>query len=94
VQGHEHLIQDLILIGALGIGAQWLAWALRVPAIVLLTLVGLAAGPVFGWLEPAADFGPLLRPLIAVAVALILFEGGFRASENSTCPPRVGVPGT
>jgi hypothetical protein len=33
VQGHEHLIQDLILIGALGIGAQWLAWALRVPAI-------------------------------------------------------------
>ena len=76
MEGHENLIHDLILIGALGIGAQWLAWALRVPAIVLLTLAGLAAGPLLGWIEPEEDFGPLLRPFIAIAVALILFEGG------------------
>lgn len=73
---HESLSFALILIAALGIGAQWLAWALRLPAIVVLSLAGVVAGPVLGVLDPAADFGALLRPAIAVAVALILFDGG------------------
>ncbi len=70
------LIGKLALIGALGAGAQWLAWRTRLPAIVLLLVAGFVAGPVTGLLEPASDFGHLLRPLVALAVALILFEGG------------------
>ncbi len=70
------LIGKLALIGALGAGAQWLAWRTRMPAIVLLLAAGFIAGPVTGLLEPASDFGHLLRPLVALAVALILFEGG------------------
>ncbi|NBC23558.1 MAG: sodium:proton antiporter [Gammaproteobacteria bacterium] len=70
------LVAKLALIGALGVAAQWLAWRARLPAIVLLLLAGFIAGPVTGVLDPAADFGDLLRPLVALAVALILFEGG------------------
>ncbi|MEM9642990.1 MAG: cation:proton antiporter, partial [Pseudomonadota bacterium] len=64
------------LIGVLGIGAQWLAWRLQMPAIVLILGAGLLAGPVTGLLDPAEGFGDLLRPIVAVAVAVILFEGG------------------
>ena len=64
------------VIGALGIGAQWLAWRLQLPGIVLMLVAGLLAGPVFGVLDPSAAFGDLLRPIVAVAVAVILFEGG------------------
>lgn len=73
---HSPVVDKIVLIAALGIGAQWLAWRFRLPAIVLLTIAGLLAGPVFGWLNPQEQFGDLLRPLIAVAVAVILFEGG------------------
>jgi len=72
----ELLVAKLALIGALGLAAQWLAWRARLPAIVLLLLAGFVAGPLTGVLDPAADFGDLLRPLVALAVALILFEGG------------------
>jgi len=34
------------LIGALGIGAQWLAWRLQLPAIVLMLAAGLRGDPV------------------------------------------------
>lgn len=72
----EHLILVFMLIGFVGIGAQWLAWRLRIPAIILLILGGLIVGPGLGWLEPSKDLGDLLQPLISLAVALILFEGG------------------
>jgi len=70
------------LIGALGLGAQWLAWRLQAPAIVLMSLAGLAVGPLwsvlFGQplLSPSTTFGDLLRPIVSLAVAVILFEGG------------------
>lgn len=72
----------IALIGAMGIGAQWLAWRLQQPAIVLLAAAGLLVGPVadliFGApiIDPQNDFGELLRPMVALAVAVILFEGG------------------
>jgi len=64
------------LIGLLGIGAQWLAWRLQMPAIVLMLAAGLIAGPGLGLVQPGVAFGELLRPIVAVAVAVILFEGG------------------
>lgn len=38
----------IALIGVLGIGAQWLAWRLQRPAIVLMALAGLIFGPLLG----------------------------------------------
>ncbi|MEO0360750.1 MAG: sodium:proton antiporter, partial [Pseudomonadota bacterium] len=64
------------IIGALGVGSQWLAWRLQLPAIVLMLAAGLAAGPFTGLIDPQAQLGDLFRPVIAVAVAVILFEGG------------------
>ncbi len=66
----------LALIGAAGIGAQWLAWRLRLPSILLLLLAGIAVGPVLGWLHPNDLFGRVLSPLVSLAVAVILYEGG------------------
>ncbi len=71
------------LVGALGVGAQWLAWRLRMPAIVLMLLAGLAVGPGLGILNPKEDIGPLLQPMISVAVAIILFEGGLTLNFES-----------
>lgn len=64
------------LIGALGIGAQWIAWRTGWPAIALMLAAGVIAGPVTGLVRPHDIFGDLLEPMISVAVALILFEGG------------------
>lgn len=66
----------IALIGAAGIAAQWLAWRLHLPAIVLLLIAGFIAGPATGFINPAADFGDIYRPLVSLAVAIILFEGG------------------
>ena len=96
--GAHHVASTLpfkiALIGVLGIGAQWLAWKLQRPAIVLMAIAGLVFGPLIGWalgfnlpafitgllellrLDPINDFGDLYRPMIGLAVAIILFEGG------------------
>ena len=39
----------IALIGGLGIGAQWLAWRLQRPAIVLMAIAGLIFGPLLGY---------------------------------------------
>lgn len=62
---------------ALGVGAQWLAWRMRVPAILPLLATGFLVGPILGWLTPS-ELVPtsLFFPLVSLAVGLILFEGG------------------
>lgn len=72
----EHSVIGLSLVIILGVSAQWLAWKIRLPSIVLLLLTGIIAGPVTGWLDPDALFGNLLRPVVSLSVAVILFEGG------------------
>ena len=70
--------QILLTFGGIGVaalGCQWLAWRLKLPAILFLLLTGILMGPVLGWLDPQTLFGPLLMPLVSLAVALILFEG-------------------
>ena len=71
----HHILLGLGGIGAAALFSQWLAWRLRLPAILFLLLAGILAGPVTGLLDPQALFGPLLFPLISLSVALILFEG-------------------
>lgn len=72
----EHLLVGLAAIIVLGIGAQWLAWRISLPAILLLLIFGFIAGPVTGLINPNQLFGNLLLPLVSVTVAIILFEGG------------------
>ncbi|MXU66525.1 cation:proton antiporter [Oceanomicrobium pacificus] len=64
------------LIGLLGVGSQWIAWRLNLPAIVVMLAAGLIAGPVTGILHPEEAFGEFFSPIVSVAVAVILFEGG------------------
>ena len=73
---HQSIIIGLAVIVALGISAQWLAWRLKVPSILLLLIFGFLAGPVTGFIHPDELFGELLFPFVSVSVAIILFEGG------------------
>ncbi|WP_106477176.1 cation:proton antiporter [Phytohalomonas tamaricis] len=72
----------LALIGLLALACQWLAWQLRLPAILPLLVVGIIAGPATGWLQPDALFGNLLFPLVSLSVAVILFEGSLTLNFN------------
>lgn len=66
----------IAMVGMLGIGAQWLAWRTNRPSIVLMLAAGFLAGPVLGIFDPEHAFGELLEPMVAIGVALVLFEGG------------------
>ncbi|MDX1586296.1 MAG: cation:proton antiporter [Balneolaceae bacterium] len=72
----QHLFIAIASILVFGIGAQWAAWRFNLPAILLLLISGILAGPVFGFLDPDTLMGDLLTPFISVSVAIILFEGG------------------
>lgn len=87
--GSGEMAFAVLLIVVLGVGAQWLAWRIRVPSILLLLAFGFVAGPgsemVTGdrLLDPDVVFGDLLLPLVGICVGLILYEGGLtlRARE-------------
>lgn len=66
----------LASIIVLGIGAQWLAWRLKLPSILLLLLSGFVAGPVTGLVDPDRLLGQSLFPVVSISVGIILFEGG------------------
>ncbi len=87
------------MIVVLGVGAQWLAWRLRVPSILLLLVFGIIAGPVMRSLMPGSALAidpdvlfdsDLLLAFVGVAVGLILYEGGltlnFREIKDSWKP--------
>ena len=69
-------VEAFALVGVVGVGAQWLAWRFRLPGIVMMLTAGLILGPVTGIFVPSRDIGPLVAPMISLAVAVILFEGG------------------
>ncbi len=60
----------------LGVIAQWVAWRIRLPSILLLLVTGILAGPIFSWLKPDNLFGDLMLPLVSLSVAVIVYEGG------------------
>ncbi|MFO0977985.1 MAG: sodium:proton antiporter [Planctomycetaceae bacterium] len=72
----DQLLKMLAAILILGVGAQWLAWRLRIPAILMLLTTGCMAGSIAQFISPDDLFGPLLQPLVSLSVGLILFEGG------------------
>ena len=67
----------VVIAGALLAGAlcQWLAWRVKLPAIIFLLLAGIVAGPILGLLKPELLLGELFFPFVSLSVAVILFEG-------------------
>jgi len=74
--GESAIGPTLALILGAGMAAQWLAWRLQIPSIIALLLAGLVLGPVTGIIDPDDLLGGTLFPLVSLAVAVILFEGG------------------
>ena len=87
---------ELAGIVILGILAQWVAWKLKIPAILPLLLIGLFVGPVSTllsedgtkWLEPIWNGEEGLFPgeslffFVSLAISVILFEGGLTLRRN------------
>ncbi len=73
---HTEILTMLSLIFIVGIGSQWLSWIIKLPSILLLLLGGVLVGPVFGLIQPDNLLGGLFQPVVAISVALILFEDG------------------
>ncbi|MEO6347025.1 MAG: sodium:proton antiporter [Aquaticitalea sp.] len=82
---------ELAGIIILGILAQWVAWKLKIPAILPLILVGLIVGPFAAgylsndgtkWIQPIWDGQKGLFPgeslfyFVSLAISVVLFEGG------------------
>ncbi len=76
---------ELASILVLSVVAQWLAWKIKVPAILPLIIIGLAFGPLSTFLTPYGDkllngddifSGDFLFSFVSISVGVILFEGG------------------
>jgi len=80
-----------VVILAVGIAAQWLAWRTRLPAIVLLAASGLLIGPVLGFVPSGPEISALIQPIVSLCVAIILFEGGLSLQRTELRVAAVGV---
>lgn len=87
----DDLALILITIVIVGVFSQWIAWRLNFPAIVLFLISGVLIGPVLGLIEPSKDIGPVLDPMVGLAVAMILFEGGMRLHWHELRRASTGV---
>lgn len=76
---------ELAGILVLGIFAQWLAWKIKLPAILPLIIIGLLFGPVSTFFTSDGEklidgdnifSGELLFSFVSLSVGIILFEGG------------------
>ncbi len=43
----DSLLLVFMIIAILGVGSQWIAWKFQLPAIVVMSIAGLLAGPFF-----------------------------------------------
>lgn len=71
-----------VMVLVVGVGAQWLAWRVRLPAIILLAAGGLLIGPVAGWVPHGPEMAHAVEPAVALCVAVILFEGGLSLQRS------------
>ncbi len=88
---------ELAGIIILGMLAQWVAWRIKIPAILPLILTGLLVGPVAAeflsengskWIEPIWNGEKGLFPgeglyyFVSLAISIILFEGGLTLKRS------------
>ena len=72
----SEIFVGLGLLLVLAVGCQIAATTLRLPAIVVLLPVGFVAGAITDTVDPNRLFGAAFAPMVSLAVAVILFEGG------------------
>jgi NhaP-type Na+/H+ or K+/H+ antiporter len=96
IRKKKEYMLELAGIIVLGIIAQWVAWKLKLPAILPLILIGLLVGPVSTlisadgtkWLEPVWNGTEGLFPderlfnFVSLAISIILFEGGLTLKKE------------
>ena len=76
MEGSFELTLQIVITVLAGITAQVLGEYFKVPSIVFLLLLGILLGPDgIGWLNPH-ELGVGLEVIVALSVAIILFEGG------------------
>lgn len=71
----SEILTTLVAAVGLGIAAQILAERFRLPAILPLLLIGIAAGPQLLGVVTPGSLGAVLEEAIHIGVAVILFEG-------------------
>ena len=81
IQNKEHIMEAELLtsiafVGVLSVMAQWIAWRIKLPSILLLLSFGIIAGPIAHLVDTDHLLGELLFPIVSLSVAIILFEGG------------------
>ncbi|MGP0111190.1 MAG: cation:proton antiporter [Acidimicrobiales bacterium] len=72
----SQIFVGLALTVGLAVACQVVAAKLNLPAIILLLPVGFAAGALTVTVNPDKLFGAAFPPLVSLAVAIILFDGG------------------
>jgi NhaP-type Na+/H+ or K+/H+ antiporter len=72
----SQIVAGLALIVGLAVACQIAAASFRIPAIILLLPVGFAAGALTTVVNPDKIFGAAFSPMVSLAVAIILFDGG------------------
>ena len=70
------LLTGIAFVVVLSVMAQWIAWRVKFPSILLLLTFGVIAGPILHLLDTDHLMGELLFPVVSLSVAIILFEGG------------------
>lgn len=63
-------------VAVAGVFGQWLGWRLEQPSIIPSLVIGRLLGPIGGIVKPSEMLGAVMRPVIGMAVAIIVFEGG------------------
>jgi len=72
----SQIFAGLALIVGLAVACQVIAARFGIPAIILLLPAGFAAGALTTVVNPDKIFGAAWPPLVSLAVAIILFDGG------------------
>jgi len=85
---HGGIEQTVALFAAIFVVSsvcQWLAWRIKLPAIIFLLMTGIIAGPVLQLVSPDEILGDLLFPFVSLSVAVILFEGSLTLKYREIC---------
>jgi hypothetical protein len=78
----SQIFAGLALIVGLAVACQIIAAKFGIPAIILLLPAGFAAGTLTTVVNPDKIFGAAFPPLVRLAVAIILFDGGLDLVTN------------
>ena len=74
-------IEALALVGVIGVGAQWLAWRIQMPAIVLMLAAVLLAA--LGWTSPALALASVGAFAARVAAAFSAISEKVRPASHA-----------